>query len=135
MSFLPERLPKQQLLPFETFYGFCNTPSDAVILIEACIKGTLRAFDGTRGAPIRSGSVIVFIEKKSGRSTRWTVSSLEATLLPFFDVSLYLNSYVLVRHNQNYFNEQNMTGRRTMEPLACVWTILNIQYPSNEQRS
>ncbi|KAI8614902.1 Gti1/Pac2 family-domain-containing protein [Chytriomyces sp. MP71] len=65
-------MSQQKLLPFESFYGFCNTPSDAVILIEACIKGTLRAFDGVRGSPIRSGSVIVFCEGKSGRSTRWT---------------------------------------------------------------
>ncbi|ORY26282.1 hypothetical protein BCR33DRAFT_726411 [Rhizoclosmatium globosum] len=56
---------------FETFHGFVRDVADAVILIEACIRGILTPFNGGRGIAIRSGSVVVFPEG-TGHITRWT---------------------------------------------------------------
>ncbi|KAJ3356615.1 hypothetical protein HDU83_000477 [Entophlyctis luteolus] len=48
---------------FETFYGFIEDPLDALHVIEGCINGTLKPFDGgpmdMARTSIRSGTIIV----------------------------------------------------------------------------
>ncbi|KAJ3141476.1 hypothetical protein HK100_006231 [Physocladia obscura] len=56
----------------ETFFGFVKEPIDAILLVEACIRGHLLSMDKHRvepseTLPIRSGSVIVFEES----ARRW----------------------------------------------------------------
>ncbi|KAI8367813.1 Gti1/Pac2 family-domain-containing protein, partial [Choanephora cucurbitarum] len=59
----------------ETFNGFIETTTDALLIFEACRRGILpkisrRLQDRERGA-IRSGTIYVFDEKESG-IRRWT---------------------------------------------------------------
>ncbi|KAJ3082826.1 hypothetical protein HK102_001439, partial [Quaeritorhiza haematococci] len=60
---------------FETFYGYVESPTDALFILEACRRGILRKVT-TRLGPVqrkllRSGSIFVFDEKDSGIK-RWT---------------------------------------------------------------
>ena len=55
----------------ETFNGFIETTTDALLIFEACRRGILpkisrRLQDRERGA-IRSGTIYVFDEKESGK--------------------------------------------------------------------
>ncbi|KAJ3380698.1 hypothetical protein HDU84_005644 [Entophlyctis sp. JEL0112] len=53
----------QDKYQFETFYGFIEDPLDALHVIEGCINGTLKAFNGgpmdMARTSIRSGTIIV----------------------------------------------------------------------------
>ncbi|KAJ3064616.1 hypothetical protein HDU99_004412, partial [Rhizoclosmatium hyalinum] len=56
----------------ETFFGFIKEPMDALLIVEACIKGILVSIDkvpseSSEVFPIRSGSIVVFEES----SKRW----------------------------------------------------------------
>ncbi|KAJ3265699.1 hypothetical protein HDU77_004229 [Chytriomyces hyalinus] len=61
-------------LPHETFFGFVKEPTDALLIVEGCIRGILISTDKTpidleEETPIRSGSIVVFEES----SKRWRV--------------------------------------------------------------
>ncbi|ODQ51349.1 hypothetical protein SAICODRAFT_95426 [Saitoella complicata NRRL Y-17804] len=59
----------------ETYYGHVHTPTDAIILFEACRIGVLprvqRRLSEKERASIRSGSVFVWDEREAGMR-RWT---------------------------------------------------------------
>jgi hypothetical protein len=54
----------------ETFHGFIETTTDALLLFEACRRGVLpkigRRLQERERSIIRSGSVFIFDEKESG---------------------------------------------------------------------
>src|SRR5450755_171381 len=59
-----------------TFQGHVNTTHDALLLFEACIRGTLshiprRPHDRERNQLVRSGCVFIYEENASGIK-RWT---------------------------------------------------------------
>ncbi|KAJ3228345.1 hypothetical protein HDU78_009801 [Chytriomyces hyalinus] len=66
--------PQDQPAPQETFYGFIKDAMDALLVIEACLKGLLSPFksgsDASGQFAIRSGTVIVFAESSS-QMKRW----------------------------------------------------------------
>ncbi|KAI8829343.1 Gti1/Pac2 family-domain-containing protein [Chytriomyces cf. hyalinus JEL632] len=66
--------PEEQPASQETFYGFIKDAIDALLVIEACLKGLLSPFksgsDASGQLAIRSGTVIVFAES-STQMKRW----------------------------------------------------------------
>lgn len=59
----------------ETFHGFVETTTDALLLFEACRRGLLpkisRRLQERERYIIRSGSVFIFDEKESGINTNY----------------------------------------------------------------
>jgi hypothetical protein len=54
----------------ETFHGFIETTTDALLIFEACRRGVLpkirRRLQERERSAVRSGTVFVFDEKESG---------------------------------------------------------------------
>jgi len=74
---------------YETFYGFIDSPADALVLVEACRHKVLtkvkRRLSNNQRNCIRSGSIFVFDESGSG-IRRWTVSNSYLSLYFFFSL-------------------------------------------------
>lgn len=71
----PIPTPKHECMP-PTWWGFIHTTFDALILLEACLLGTLthiprRPHDRERDNIIQSGNVFIYEENASGIK-RWT---------------------------------------------------------------
>ncbi|KAI9338234.1 Gti1/Pac2 family-domain-containing protein [Obelidium mucronatum] len=75
----------------ESFYGFIKDPTDALLVIEGCIHGTLRTFTGAANTLIRSGSCFVFsdtsVQMKRWRDgERWSPSRAHGSFLLYREV-------------------------------------------------
>ncbi|KAI8829350.1 Gti1/Pac2 family-domain-containing protein [Chytriomyces cf. hyalinus JEL632] len=80
-------------LPHETFYGFVKEPTDALLIVEGCIRGILISTDKTpidleEEIPIRSGSIVVFEEssKRWRDGRRWSPSRVHGPFLLYREV-------------------------------------------------
>ncbi|KAJ3265705.1 hypothetical protein HDU77_004235 [Chytriomyces hyalinus] len=87
--------PQDQPAPQETFYGFIKDAMDALLVIEACLKGLLNPFksgsDASGQLAIRSGTVIVFAEsstqmKRWRDGERWSPSRAHGPFLLYREV-------------------------------------------------
>ncbi|KAJ3243792.1 hypothetical protein HDU78_011777 [Chytriomyces hyalinus] len=80
-------------LPHETFFGFVKEPTDALLIVEGCIRGILISTDKTpidleEEIPIRSGSIVVFEEssKRWRDGRRWSPSRVHGPFLLYREV-------------------------------------------------
>ncbi|TPX56797.1 hypothetical protein CcCBS67573_g09314 [Chytriomyces confervae] len=80
-------------LPHETFFGFVKEPTDALLIVEGCIRGILTSTDKTpidleEEIPIRSGSIVVFEEssKRWRDGRRWSPSRVHGPFLLYREV-------------------------------------------------
>ncbi|TPX56465.1 hypothetical protein CcCBS67573_g09345 [Chytriomyces confervae] len=87
--------PQEQPASQETFYGFIKDAMDALLVIEACLKGLLNPFksgsDASGQLAIRSGTVIVFAEsstqmKRWRDGERWSPSRAHGPFLLYREV-------------------------------------------------
>ncbi|KAI9338209.1 Gti1/Pac2 family-domain-containing protein, partial [Obelidium mucronatum] len=77
----------------ETFFGFIKEPIDALLVVEACIRGLLVSVDKVPSesaaiGPIRSGSIVVFEEssKRWRDGRRWSPSRVHGPFLLYREV-------------------------------------------------
>ncbi|KAI8611801.1 Gti1/Pac2 family-domain-containing protein [Chytriomyces sp. MP71] len=117
----PTPKPDQQMASanhqfLETFYGYVKNRMDALLLIEACIDGTLFPLNVTpvdlSRVRIRSGTVLVFAENSSHSmmvrwrdGERWSPSRIHGQFLLYREV-------ISTRHDSNSNGEQPETCTR-----------------------
>ncbi|KAJ3026201.1 UNVERIFIED_CONTAM: hypothetical protein HDU68_006075 [Siphonaria sp. JEL0065] len=89
----PAPLPAQSCHDHETFFGFIKEPLDALLVVEACIRGKLISVDKVPSDtvqvwPIRSGSIVVFEEssKRWRDGRRWSPSRVFGPFLLYREV-------------------------------------------------
>ncbi|ORY48601.1 hypothetical protein BCR33DRAFT_39684 [Rhizoclosmatium globosum] len=79
--------------PHETFFGFIKEPMDALLIVEACIRGILVSVDKVPSESsevfhIRSGSIVVFQEssKRWRDGRKWSPSRVHGPFLLYREV-------------------------------------------------
>ncbi|KAI8058928.1 Gti1/Pac2 family-domain-containing protein [Gilbertella persicaria] len=113
----------------ETFNGFIETTTDALLIFEACRRGILpkisrRLQDRERGA-IRSGTIYVFDEKESG-IRRWTDGLV-------WSPSRILGNFLIYREldgRESLHQKQHMEASTSY--MANYYTSTSIYDPASE---
>ncbi|KAI9339028.1 Gti1/Pac2 family-domain-containing protein [Obelidium mucronatum] len=100
----------------ETFFGYIKHPTDALLVIEACIKGHLRPFDKPptemASLPIRSGTVMVLTDSSNGvkrwrDGVKWSPSRAYGPFLVYRQIEPQLNSNNKYQPSQSFNPQQH----------------------------